>query len=115
MVEFALSAGLLVIIMLGIFDLGRIYNTAMVLTNAAREGAYYGTMHPYDTAGIAARAVQEAQGSGVNIGSGNVSVSSSGVPGTEMRVTVQFDFNLFSFVPGIPNVHLQRSAVMVVY
>ena len=116
LVEFALSLALLVLIILGIFDLGRVFNAYIIITNAAREGAYYGAMHPEDAAGIVAHVSQEAQGSGIALTAANVTVSTSGVKGTPMRVTVHHDFALFSSVlPGIQTIRLQRSVEMVIY
>lgn len=116
LVEFALSLVVLLAIFLGIFDLGRAFNAYIIITNAAREGAYYGGMHPTDTAGIVAHVSQEAQGSGITLTAANVAVSSSGVKGTPIRVSVHYDFSLVSFVvPGIRTIRLQHSAEMVIY
>lgn len=115
LVEFAVVLPLLLLILLGIFDLGRVFNTYIVITNAARNGAYYGSMHSTDTAGIVQAVVTEAQGSGVNLTSGNVCVSSSGVSGTPMGVTVTFNFALFSSVlPGIDILPLSSSTEMMI-
>jgi len=114
LVEFALSLTVLLVIFLGVFDLGRVFNSVMVITNAAREGAYYGAMHPEDSGGIVAHAMQEAQGSGITPTA--VSVSTSGVSGTPLSVTVEYDFSLLSsFLPVTSIIHLRRSAEMVIY
>ncbi|MBC7260892.1 MAG: pilus assembly protein, partial [Chloroflexi bacterium] len=84
LVEFALCLSLLMLIFLGVFDLGRVFHAYIVITNAAREGAYYGAMHPSDSSGIVARVLSEAQGSGVALSASNVSVSSTGISGTPM-------------------------------
>jgi Flp pilus assembly protein TadG len=116
LVEFAVSLALLVLIFLGIFDLGRAFQAYIVITNAAREGAYYGAMHPSSTAGIVTRAISEAQGSGIALSAANVAISGSGIPGTPLRVTVHYDFSLFSsFLPGRTGIRLQSSAEMVTY
>jgi len=116
LVEFALSFGLLMIIMLGVLDLGRAFHAAMVMTNAAREGAYYGAMHPADTDGIVAHVIQEAQDSGILLGGAGVTVSSSGVSGTPLVVTVEYQFPMLSFATlGTFAITLQRSAQMVIY
>jgi Flp pilus assembly protein TadG len=52
--EFALIFPILFLILVGIFDLGRVTYFASLLHNAAREGARYGTVFPGDTAGIQA-------------------------------------------------------------
>lgn len=114
--EFALCLAVLILILLGVFDLGRAFHAYIVITNAAREGAYYGAMHPSDSSGIKARAVSEAEGSGIALSTANVSVSSSGISGTPMCVTVSYDFTLLtSFLLGGRTIRLQSCAEMVVY
>ena len=48
LVEFALVLPILLIVLFGALDLGRIFWVSISLTNAAREGARYITMHPDD-------------------------------------------------------------------
>jgi len=48
LVEFALVLPLLLLIVLGAMDFGRMFYTKMVLTNAAREGANYLAYSPED-------------------------------------------------------------------
>jgi hypothetical protein len=88
-----LSLVVLPVIFPGILDLGRAFTTYIIITKAARESAYYGGMHPTDTAGIVAHVSQEAQGSGITLTAANVAVSSSGVKGTPLRVTERYDFS----------------------
>ena len=116
LVEFAISALVLVLIFLGVFDLGRAFNSYIVITNAAREGAYYGALHPSDASGIQSRAVAEAQGSGVALSTANVSIATSGGQGTPMVVQVYYDFRLFSgVVPGVSTIRLRSRAEMVIH
>ena len=56
LVEFALTATLLLVLFMGIVDLGRALFTFMALRDAAQEGAAYGSVYPDDTAGIETRA-----------------------------------------------------------
>ena len=51
-IELALLLPFLAILVFGTVDLGRAYQLKNRLTNAAREGAFYGQFHPCDTAGI---------------------------------------------------------------
>jgi hypothetical protein len=46
MVEFAISAVIMIMILIGIADLGRAYYTYVALNNAAGEGAAYGSFNP---------------------------------------------------------------------
>jgi Flp pilus assembly protein TadG len=116
LVEFALSLVVLLVIFLGIFDLGRAFTSYIVIANAAREGAWYGSMHPADSNGIVSHVAAEAQGSGITLTAANVAISSSQVSGTPLSVTVHYDFTLFSFVvPGKHTIRLQYAAKMVIF
>ncbi|MFH1484962.1 MAG: TadE family protein [Chloroflexota bacterium] len=44
-VEFAIVAMVLVLLLLGTWDFGRLFNAWLVVTNAAREGARYGAIY----------------------------------------------------------------------
>ena len=55
MVELAISLPLLLLLMLGTIDLGRVFFDYVQLRNAVREGAGYGARMPDDTAGITLR------------------------------------------------------------
>jgi Flp pilus assembly pilin Flp len=46
LVEFALVAPMLVLILVGILDLGRAVNAYVTVSNAAREGSHYAILHP---------------------------------------------------------------------
>jgi len=115
LVEFALTVPLLVLILMGALDLGRTFNAYIIVTNAARNGAYYGTLHPADASGITACVVTEAQSSGITLTSSNVTIVSSGVTGTPMRVTVSYDFSPLSlYILHGQVLHLVSSTEMVI-
>jgi Flp pilus assembly protein TadG len=116
LVEFFLVALVLIVILSGVFDLGRAYKAHIVINNAAREGAFYGALHPWDDEGVGLRAVAEANNSGIAIETDDVSMSTSGVSGSPIIVTVDHDFSLFSsWLLGVDTVPLQGRAEMVVY
>jgi Flp pilus assembly protein TadG len=54
-VELALALPLLLLLMLGTIDIGRVFFDYVQLRNAVREGAGYGARVPTDTAGITLR------------------------------------------------------------
>ena len=54
-VELAISMPLLLLLLLGTIDIGRVFYDYIQLRNAVREGAGYGARMPNDTAGIALR------------------------------------------------------------
>ncbi|MGD8753629.1 MAG: pilus assembly protein [Anaerolineales bacterium] len=49
LLEFALVLPLLLIVVAGVLDLGRVFFAVIQVTNAAREGVRYLTLHPDDT------------------------------------------------------------------
>jgi Flp pilus assembly protein TadG len=115
LIEFALILSVLLMLFLGLFDLGRVFNTYIVLTNAAREGARYGTMHPDEYSAIVNRVIREADNSGVTLTADRVTVTTTGVPGSPVVVTVQHDFSLLSsWLVGRRTLRLQGRAEMVV-
>ena len=73
MVEFALVLPLFMLFVLIAVDFGRVYFSYIQITNAAREGANFGSVSPTDNSGIQARALQEtnAQSQG---GEGGVTI-----------------------------------------
>jgi hypothetical protein len=115
LVEFALVLSVLLLILWGVFDLGRVFYAYITITNAAREGAYYGSMHAEDHAGIIARVVSEAQGSGVTLSAADITVSGSTELGTPISVTVQYEFPLLSsYVLGQQTIGFESHAQMVI-
>ncbi len=122
MVELALVLPLLLLILLGIVDLGRVFNAYIAITNASREGALYGSFYPpvdeTAKAKIKSRVLQEAQPT-VILNPSLVSVESQGVvAGSPVTVTVEYPFSAVSmimegFFPVSP-FHLKASTVMMV-
>ena len=55
LVELALALPVLLLILLGTLDLGRVFFDYIQLRGAVHEGAAYGARHPTDDAGIVAR------------------------------------------------------------
>lgn len=118
LVELAIILPVLILILVGIMDLGRVFYAQIVITNAAREGARYGSMYPMDIAGIKARAIAEAQGAGIQISPNDVQVSGTVTPGEPLTVTVTYRFaaitTLISSFWGGGNLPLQGQATMVI-
>lgn len=82
LIELALLLPLLLILVIGALEFGRLFYTEIVITNAAREGAYYLATHPSDFnlgTGLAPNTVLAAQTEANNSGIANVSVSVSAV------------------------------------
>ena|SRR5947208_1402300 len=117
-VEFALLLPVLMLVLFGILDLGRLFFAAITITNAARDGARYGIEHPTDLSGIQARVQAEAAGTGIvlnDVSLINRVCSSACASGTPIRVEVTYNLSLI--VPGIfgfPQVPVKSYAEMMV-
>jgi hypothetical protein len=105
-VEFALLLPLLLLVLIGILDLGRLFHAAITITNAAREGARFGIEHPSEIGNIEAAVQQEATGSGIDltdVALSTITVSCPGGggcgPGAPLRVDVTYQLALV--VPGV--------------
>jgi len=62
LVEFALVLPFLLMLIMGIFDLGRVTFLYSTITNISREGARYGVVHLCDNPGVIAAAKEKAIG-----------------------------------------------------
>ena len=119
--ELALVLPFLLLIVLGVLDLGRIFFETIGLTNAAREGVRYLTLHPDNEAGAVLAAIDEANYAGITISNGQVTVDCTNLDGddycdsgTPATVTVTHDFDLIlGWVLPSP-ITLTRSAVMAI-
>jgi len=137
MIEYALILPFFVLFIVGIFDLGRAFFSYITITNAAREGARYGTLHPryYNAASldpclwqhyacIINTAKDEAVGSFVDLYSPSAAVAvtcpdadgdAKCDSGQSITVTVSYNFNemiLGFFFPS--GIQMQRSVEMLV-
>jgi Flp pilus assembly protein TadG len=122
MVELALVLPLLLLILFGIVDLGRVFNAYIAITNASREGALYGSFYPpVDEAAktlIKNRVLQEAKPT-IILNPALVQVTSLGVvAGSPVTVTVEYPFAavsmmMGSFFPSNPY-NLKATTVMMV-
>ena len=122
--EFALLLPVLLAIMLGGLDLGRVFFAYVTVQNASREGARYAIGDPNNVGSIAAHARQEDPGL---LGSAPVDVSclqlsdNSSIPcssaknGDRIRVTVRIDFQLVSSsLFGAGTIPISDSAIMAI-
>jgi Flp pilus assembly protein TadG len=126
LVELALVIPVLLIIVIGLLDLGRAFFAVIVINNSAREGARYLILHPDDKgsgyAGTIAAALLEADGTIVELASGNIAITlcrdladegecESGFP-VRVRVTYTFEPIMGLVLP--ESMPLSRSAEMLV-
>jgi Flp pilus assembly pilin Flp len=94
LVEMALVTVLLLMLLAGVVDIGRLFNSWIVITNASREGARYAARFPFDEDGIEQAAIQEATDSGVSLYEDNIAIIElSRGPGEPIRVKVEYRFD----------------------
>jgi Flp pilus assembly protein TadG len=92
LVEMALLLPILLVLVLGALEFGRLFYTKIVITNAAREGVYYLSLNPTDYANGTAAAQAEADNSGIpDITVVITPKNSGGYTSIEMTVTTQVD------------------------
>jgi Flp pilus assembly protein TadG len=106
MVEAAITMPLLLMLMVGIFEVGRAYQTWQVLTNAAREGARMSitpSSTPAQTTALIRQYMLDGQLSNYNTAAVNVDKTSSidvnGTPISASLVTVDYPFSFIMLQP----------------
>lgn len=128
LVEFAIMLPLLILLVIGVLDLGRVFFSAITIANAAREGTRYAISHGlyYDlntdtfllkTTEIRDQVKRDAADSGLNLVDSDISVSCPNPlgcgPGRNIRVLVSYQFDiLLDFF--LPSVTINRQAEMMV-
>lgn len=110
LVEFALTLPMLLLITLGIFDFGLLFQQYQVITNAAREGARMAALSGvYTCADVEARVTAYVTAGGLNVANLQTPIGCnqsvvlsfpSGANAQAATVTVQF-LHPYSFVGGI--------------
>jgi hypothetical protein len=133
LVEFALILPLFVLMVVGIFDLGRAFFSSITITNAAREGARFGTLNADQSVLICQHALSEVRNQGFDLDDLVITIacddtltcSNALIPppmnpagcnrGQPITVTASYTFDelvLGFFFPG--GIHMQRSVEMQV-
>jgi len=113
LVEFALLVPLLIIIVLGIVEFGRIWMTMNVLASAAREGARVAAVTSPDHTQV--ETAVENTLSAANITGATITTTDPDPDNNEVTVRVQIDYTVItgSFVPGLNStMQLSRSVVI---
>jgi len=115
--ELALVMPLLLLLAVGVADLGRAFNNYIVITNASREGARYASHFPSYKAGIENATIAEAAGSGVALTATNISIIGLGTAtGQPIKVQITYDFStIVGSIAGLPNLTLRSGTEMVVF
>lgn len=111
LVEFALTAVLLITLVLGVVDFGRAYYTQVQIKNAVAEGGYYATQHADDDAGIKSAIEQEFPA----LNNSNITISRTacvaGIQQTTINATYQYSL-LFTFIIPSATVTLGNETVV---
>lgn len=123
MVEFALILPLMLLLLAGAVDLGRLFYTYIGMQNAAREGVAYAIFHAPDAAGdpppisqITLFARQEMGGNedlavSASCPAGDCTATDT-LPGNKISVTVSLTFSFIT--PFIPTMDLSASSTAVI-
>ena len=125
-VEMAFLLPILVLLLVAVVDAARAFDAYIVLTNATREGARYGSFVLQDgsvtVAAVQQVVVDDVLGSGTNLtrmrdfSAANVTVEGLADDSDAVIVTASYDFDLyFGGLIGMDTFHLQKQAVMPVY
>ena len=102
LVEFAITLPLLLLVVMGVFDLGRGIYYFSAIHNAAREGARYGAVNHCDTEGIknAAKLMIVGMGNDVEVNDPVKHYTPQGNP-DRIVVTVEYPFRTVTPLVGV--------------
>lgn len=96
LVEIAVTMPILLLVLMGILDLGRAYWTYITLSDAAAEGAAYAALYPSDTEQAIARAADSSSGL-IELDPAMVTVTWGELSaGSPITVTVEFEYVLLT-------------------
>ncbi len=99
--EFAFIAPILVVLILGMIEFGRLMMVEQILTNAAREGCRAAVLSTGTTSSATSAVTTYLNGSGITGETVTVSPDpSSAAAGTSITVTVSVPFNNVSWLAG---------------
>ncbi len=131
--EIALVLPVLLLVLLGAIDLGRLYYANETITNASREGARLGIAKPAQTSeqitAIKTRVIAEAAGSRITLQPADISIdcapygstafsasycpSADIKPGDQIRVRVSVQFTILTTsLLGRPTIPLSKFTIM---
>lgn len=119
LVEFALVLPLLVLLLGGVLELGRLFFAYVAVTDAAAEGATYASIYPTSTLQQITERAQAATGGMVQLSTSMIQVNRPSLTaGSPITVTVTYPFSLVTpllsdIVPG-GSIPLRATAVGVV-
>lgn len=121
-VQFAFIAPLLILMTLGVIDMGRLGLTTSAMRNAAIEAARYASMHGADSPTPASETTIAAfaRDRAVGVPSADLAVAVTWLPdnksGSQVKVRLTYPFTMFvSNLAPLPSIELARSSAMTVF
>ncbi len=132
MVELALTLPLLLLILFGVVDLGRLFFAYTSITNASREGARVGTTNPTNANNAIKTRVEQEVASSLSLTDANITIDcaaysdtppytysttycSSAAVGDRIRVTVNYNYQFLSlYLFGLQNLLLSNNTSMAI-
>lgn len=121
MVELALVLPILIILVFGITEFGRIFHSYLLITNASREGARFGIVDPLDTTSIKGRVENVAASLGLSDSQISISYTRpdstpTSTPKSGDSINVQVGCDVKLITPGVmkmlPDPHLTSTTTM---
>jgi Flp pilus assembly protein TadG len=121
LVEVALMLPIMLLLILGAVDFGRLFMTKFILTNAAREGANYLAYYPTEVASSYQVIKDEANSSGVTVVNSEISITNCCTVGLPVTVSITKNVSLIfgGFLDSVgiidgPLYPISSSVIMVV-
>jgi len=109
-VEFAVILPLLILLIFGIIEFGRMYNAYLALTHAAREGARLAAVGKFDAAAVESRAYPLTVSGGLEII--GPSYPEGDDIGDPVQVVIRFPYNLNVPLWKQASISLESKAIM---
>ncbi len=112
-VEAALVLPVLLVMLMAVLSFGLMFSVELVITNACREGARFGTLGKSQSE-ITTKISNYLSNATLPPGTPVITVTGAGgASGTDVAVVVTYPVQLFIPVPGLPNpVNVQSQAIM---
>ena len=128
LVEFAILLPILMVLFVGVLDLGRMFHAYLTIQNASREGARYGSDYPTATTAIRQHVAAEAASSGITITDAMIPVPAiqndgtfrdpptNAQPNQSITVQVNYPFTLITtyLLTGLQTIQLSANTTMQV-
>jgi Flp pilus assembly protein TadG len=120
LIEFSLVLVVLLLIIFGIFDIGRIFHATVVLTNAARSGARYGARDPSNFSALRTAVKNETNETGILVTDADIGITCTLISGAcasgfSITVTVNYKYTpSLGFAFPNQSFNLSRSVEMLV-